>query len=49
MSKDIESRMRAALRPVAPRDEFSQRLSTQVAQQRRPQPKPRRSGAGGGK
>ncbi len=47
MSKDIESRMRAALRPVAPSDEFSQRLLTQVALQRPPQPKPRRSGAGG--
>jgi hypothetical protein len=47
MSKDIESQMRAALRPVVPSDEFSQRLSTQVALQRPPQPKPRRSGAGG--
>lgn len=47
MSKDIESRMRAALRPVAPSDEFSQRLLTHVALQRPPQPKPRRNGAGG--
>jgi hypothetical protein len=46
MSKDIESQMRAALRPVAPSDEFSHRLLTQVALQRPPQPKPRRSGAG---
>jgi hypothetical protein len=47
MSKEIESRMRAALRPVAPSDEFSQRLLTQVALPRAPQPKPRRSGVGG--
>jgi hypothetical protein len=47
MSKDIESRMRAALRPVAPSDEFSQRLLTQAALQRPPKPKPRRRGAGG--
>jgi hypothetical protein len=30
MSKDIESGMRAALRPVAPSDEFSQKLLAQV-------------------
>lgn len=30
MSMDIESRLRAALRPVAPSDEFSQRLIVQV-------------------
>ena len=48
MSKDIESRMRAALRPVAPSDEFSQRLLTRVALQRPSQPKPRRVGVGVG-
>ena len=47
MSKEIESRMRAALRPVAPSDEFSQRLLTQVALPRAPRPKPRRGGVGG--
>jgi hypothetical protein len=47
MSQDIESQMRAALRPVAPSDEFSQRLLTRVAQQPLPQPKPRRIGASG--
>jgi hypothetical protein len=47
MSKDIESRMRAALRPVAPSDEFSQRLMTRVALQRPSRPKPWRIGAGG--
>jgi hypothetical protein len=47
MSKDIESQMRAALRPVAPSNEFSQRLLTQVALPGPTQPKPRRSGAGG--
>jgi hypothetical protein len=31
MSKDIESQMRAALRPVAPRAEFSQELAAKVA------------------
>jgi len=30
MSQDIESGMRAALRPVAPSDEFSQKLLAQV-------------------
>jgi hypothetical protein len=47
MSKDIESQMRAALRPIAPSDEFSRRLLTRVALQRPSQPKPRRIGAGG--
>jgi hypothetical protein len=30
MSNDIESRLRAALRPVAPREEFSQKLLAQA-------------------
>lgn len=42
MNKDIESQMRAALRPVAPSEEFSQKLLTGVALER---PRPRR-GAG---
>ena len=46
MSKDIESQMRAALRPVAPSDEFSQRLLTRLALERPPQPKRARIGAG---
>jgi hypothetical protein len=46
MSKDIETQMRAALRPVAPSDEFSQRLLTHVASEPAPR-KARRSGAGG--
>jgi hypothetical protein len=33
MSKDIESQLRAALRPIAPSDEFSQKLVTNVASQ----------------
>jgi hypothetical protein len=47
MSKDIESQMRAALRPVAPSDEFSQRLLTRVALEPAPPPKARRIGARG--
>jgi hypothetical protein len=47
MSKDIESQMRAALRPVAPSDEFSQRLLARVGLQRPPQRRPGRIGAGG--
>jgi hypothetical protein len=31
MSKDLESRLRAALRPVGPRQEFSQELVAQLA------------------
>jgi hypothetical protein len=34
MSKDIESEMRAALRPVAPSEEFAQRLVANVTSQR---------------
>ncbi len=30
MNEDLESRLRASLRPVAPRDEFSQKLAAQV-------------------
>jgi anti-sigma-K factor RskA len=33
MSEDIESRMRAALRAVAPREEFAQKLAANVASQ----------------
>jgi hypothetical protein len=39
--------MRAALRPVAPSDEFSQRLLTRVGLQRPSPAKPRRLGTGG--
>jgi anti-sigma-K factor RskA len=45
MSKDIESQMRAALRPVAPGEEFSQKLAAQVASQRPAALKARRIGA----
>jgi hypothetical protein len=46
MSKDIESQMRAALRPVAPSEEFSQKLLAGVALERPVPPTPRRVGAG---
>lgn len=36
MSDDIESRMRAALRAVAPREEFSQKLVAQVGSRQAP-------------
>jgi len=42
MSKDIESRVSAALRPVAPREEFSQRLLARVMAEKPVQPKPSR-------
>ena len=45
MSKDIESQMRAALRPVAPSDEFSQKLVAGVMSQRAPASVPRRVAA----
>jgi hypothetical protein len=45
MSKDIESQLRAALRPVAPSEEFSQRLAANVTSQRPPALKARRFGA----
>jgi len=35
MSEDLESRLRAALRPVAPGDEFTQKLIARVAADRR--------------
>jgi len=35
MNQDIESRLRAALRPVAPSDEFSRKLVAQVASRSR--------------
>jgi len=42
MSEDIESQMRAALRTVAPREEFSQRLVANVTSQAPQARKPRR-------
>jgi hypothetical protein len=42
MSKEIESRMHAALRPVAPSEEFSQKLLARVMAGQPVQPKPRR-------
>ena len=46
MSKDIESEMRAALRPVAPSEEFSQRLATHGASRRPAALEPRRVATG---
>jgi hypothetical protein len=43
MSKDIESQLRAALRPVAPSEEFSQRLLADVTKERSVARKPRRA------
>jgi hypothetical protein len=37
MSEDLESRLRAALRPVAPSDDFAQDLIARVAAEQRPQ------------
>jgi hypothetical protein len=45
MSNDIESQMRAALRSVAPSEEFSQKLVANVTSQRPTAPKPRRLAA----
>ena len=45
MSKDIESQMRAALRPVAPSEEFSQRLLTAVTSEHSAARKPHRRAA----
>jgi hypothetical protein len=45
MSEDIESQMRAALRPLAPSEEFSQRLVAKVASQHSEALKGRRNGA----
>jgi len=42
MSKEIESRMRDALRPVAPSEDFSQKLLARVIADQPRQPKPRR-------
>jgi hypothetical protein len=42
MSKDIESGMRAALRPVAPSEEFSQKLLARVSADLPLRPKPHR-------
>ena len=45
MSKDIESQMRAALRAVAPSEEFTQKLVANVTSRLPAAPKPRRLGA----
>ena len=45
MSNDIESQLRAALRPVAPSEEFSQRLAANVASRHPTALKGRRGGA----
>ena len=42
MSKEIKSRVHAALRPVAPSEEFSQKLLARVMAAQPVQPKPRR-------
>jgi uncharacterized protein HemX len=42
MSKEIESQVHAALRPVAPSEEFSQKLLARVMAGQPAQPKPRR-------
>jgi len=42
MSQEIESRIRAALRPVAPSEDFSQKLLARVMADQAAQPKPRR-------
>jgi hypothetical protein len=44
MSNDIESRMKAALRPVAPSEEFSQRLLARIGSERPAQIKQQRFG-----
>jgi hypothetical protein len=45
MSKDIESQMRAALRPIAPSEEFSQRLLAAATSKQAPARKPHRGAA----
>ncbi len=45
MNEDIEARMRAALRPIAPREEFSQRLAADAAGRRQPAHGARRGAA----
>jgi hypothetical protein len=42
MSKEIEARVSAALRPVAPREEFSQKLLARVMAERPVPSRPRR-------
>jgi len=42
MSQEIESRIRAALRPVAPSEDFSQKLLARVIADQPARPKPRR-------
>jgi hypothetical protein len=42
MSKEIESQVSAALRPVAPREDFSQRLLARVMAEKPAHPKARR-------
>jgi hypothetical protein len=42
MSQEIEFRLRAALRPVAPREDFSQKLLARVIADQPTPPKPRR-------
>jgi hypothetical protein len=42
MSDDIESKLRAALRPVNPSDEFTRRLAAQFTEQRVVRPAPMR-------
>ena len=46
MNNDIESRLKAALRPVAPSEQFSQRLIARVAVGRPARAKTRGSGMG---
>ena len=41
MNDDLESGLRSSLRPVAPRDEFSQKLVAQVVARARPDRSPR--------
>ena len=43
MSNDIESRMRAALRPVPPSEDFSQKLLARVTAEKPEAPKTRRT------
>jgi hypothetical protein len=45
MSDDVESQMRAALRPIAPREEFSQKLAAALASEHPAARKPHRAAA----
>jgi hypothetical protein len=47
MSKDIESQMRAALRPVAPSEDFSEKLIARALSEQSPQLKSRPHGWAG--